>query len=163
MGYWRQYVPVTERKAKAAKRLKAAKKKGQTLHPIVVEGRQIAKTFWGKAWCENLENYSDYENRLPRGRTYVRNGSVIDLQISKGKVQAQVMGSYLYEITINIKAMSAEKWQSLVKSCAGKIDSLSSFFKESFPKRSCRRSSIKTVVYFPNPAKFRCNAAVPMA
>lgn len=124
MGYWAPYVPVAERKAQAAKHVKSMKAKGKVLNPIEIVGRQIAKTFWGKAWCDNLENYSDYENRLPRGRTYVRNGSVIDLQVSVGKIHAKVMGSYLYEVDIEIKPMSPLKWKSLVKACSGKIDSL---------------------------------------
>lgn len=124
MGYWGQYVSVAERKAQAAKHLKAAQKKGKVLNPVIVTGRQIAHTFWGRAWCDNLENYSDYENRLPRGRSYVRNGSVIDLQVSKGTIHAKVMGSYLYEVDIEIKAMGSLKWKSLVKACSGKIDSL---------------------------------------
>jgi len=124
MGYWGQYVSVAERKLQAAKHLKAAQKKGKVFNPVVVEGRQIANTFWGKAWCDNLENYSDYENRLPRGRAYVRNGPVIDLQVSKGKVHAKVMGSYLYDVDIEIKEMNSSKWKNLVKACSGKIDSL---------------------------------------
>lgn len=124
MGYWRQYVSVAARKAQATKHLKAAQKEGKVLNPVVIKGRQIARTFWGRAWCDNLENYSDYANRLPRGRTYVRNGSVIDLQVSKGNIHAQVMGSYLYEVDITIKEMGPLKWQSLVKACSGKIDSL---------------------------------------
>jgi len=124
MGFWGRYVSVAERKAKAAKHLKAAKTKGKVLNPVVVEGRQIAHSFWGKAWCDNLENYCDYENRLPRGRTYVRNGSVIDLQISTGKIHSKVMGSYLYEVDIEIKEMSSAKWKSLIKACSGEIDSL---------------------------------------
>jgi hypothetical protein len=84
---WRPYVPVAERRARAARELaKLAKKNGQAASPVRLEGRKIAGTFWGKAWCDNLEAYSDYANRLPRGRTYVRNGSVVDLQISQGKV-----------------------------------------------------------------------------
>jgi uncharacterized Zn finger protein len=49
-----------------------------------------------EAWCENLERYSDFQNRLPRGRTYLRNGSVIDLQIASGEVKALVCGSSVY-------------------------------------------------------------------
>jgi uncharacterized Zn finger protein len=90
----------------------------------VLDGRKIASTFWGKAWCDNLEAYSDYENRLPRGRTYVRNGSVVDLQIGKGKVTAQVSGSELYRIEIKIKPLAASLWKSIQAECAGKIDSL---------------------------------------
>src|SRR5262245_45432878 len=85
---FRPYVPVAQRRAQAAREVAKRRKKGDTVTPVVIEGRTIARTFWGKAWCENLESYSDYENRLPRGRTYVRNGSVIDLQVQPGKIKA---------------------------------------------------------------------------
>ena len=118
-------MPVAERRAKAARETaKLAKKTGRAASPIVLEGRKIASTFWGKAWCDNLEAYSDYENRLPRGRTYVRNGSVVDLQISKGSVSALVSGSELYRIEIKIKPLTPVLWKSIQTECAGKIDSL---------------------------------------
>jgi len=126
-GYysWRPYVPVAERRAKAARQLaKMAKKSGQPASPVALNGRQIASTFWGKAWCDNLEAYSDYANRLPRGRTYVRNGSVVDLQIAKGSVTARVAGSDLYRINIKIKPLAPSLWKSIQTECAGKIDSL---------------------------------------
>src|SRR5262245_39174878 len=102
---WAPYVSVAERKAKITKHIEKERKKGKTFNPIVIEGRLISKTFWGKAWCENLESYSDYANRLPRGRTYARNGSIIDFKIEKGKILAQVMGSSLYRIEITITSM----------------------------------------------------------
>ena len=92
---WRPYVSVADRRAKAAREMAKLAKKGQVISPVVVEGKTIARTFWGKSWCENLERYSDFENRLPRGRTYVRNGSVVDLQIKAGEVAATVSGSEL--------------------------------------------------------------------
>ena len=96
---WRPYVPVAKRKANAkAYALKVAKKEKRALAPVELTGRSIAASFWGKAWCDNLARYSDYANRLPRGRTYVRNGSVIDLHIGAGHISAQVMGSDLYRI-----------------------------------------------------------------
>jgi uncharacterized Zn finger protein len=101
-----------------------ARKTGKTASPVVLDGRKIAGTFWGKAWCDNLEAYSDYANRLPRGRSYIRNGSVVDLQISLGKVTASVSGSELYKIEIKIKALAASLWKSIQTECAGKIDSL---------------------------------------
>lgn len=120
---WRPYVPVAQRKANAAKQ--AAKLgKGRTLAPVNLEGRQIARTFWGKAWCDNLESYSDFANRLPRGRTYIRNGSVIDLQISQGRVTSLVAGSELYKIAIQIKPLPKAQWEAIRKECAGGIDSL---------------------------------------
>jgi len=122
---WRPYVPVAERRARAARELaKLAKKNGQASSPVLLQTRQIASTFWGQAWCDNLEAYSDYANRLPRGRTYVRNGSVVDLQISQGKVTARVSGSSLYRIEIKIKPLAASLWKSIQTECAGKIDSL---------------------------------------
>ena len=122
---WRPYVSVAERRAKAARELsKLAKKTGRAASPVVLDGRKIAATFWGKAWCDNLEAYSDFENRLPRGRTYVRNGSVVDLQINKGNVTALVSGSELYKIEIKIKPLAPTLWKSIQTECAGKIDSL---------------------------------------
>jgi len=126
-GYygWRPYVTVAERRAKAARELtKLQKKNGRAASPVVLNGRIIAGTFWGKAWCDNLEAYSDFANRLPRGRTYVRNGSVVDLQIEKGAVTARVSGSELYRIRIQIKPLAPKVWRSIQTECAGKIDSL---------------------------------------
>jgi uncharacterized Zn finger protein len=122
---FRPYVPVGERRAKALLELaKLAKKTGKASSPVVLGTRKIAGTFWGKAWCDNLEVYSDFANRLPRGRSYVRNGSVVDLQISRGKVTALVSGSSLYKIDIKIKPLAASLWKSIQTDCAGKIDSL---------------------------------------
>jgi uncharacterized Zn finger protein len=122
---FRPYVPVAQRRARAARELaKLSKKNGQATSPVLLESRKIASTFWGKAWCDNLEAYSDYANRLPRGRTYVRNGSVVDLQVCEGKVTARVSGSSLYKIEIKIKPLAASLWKSIQTECAGKIDSL---------------------------------------
>src|SRR5262249_12051420 len=121
---FRPYVPVAKRRAQAAREVEKRRKKGQAISPVVIEGRTIAHTFWGKAWCDNLESYSDYENRLPRGRTYVRNGSVVDLQIKPGKVTALVSGSELYEIDIDITPLQAGPWRSIKARCAGQISSL---------------------------------------
>jgi len=122
---WRPYVPVAQRRANAAREMaKMVKKTGRAVSPVVIDGRKIATTFWGKAWCDNLEAYSDFANRLPRGRTYVRNGSVVDLQISEGKITAHVSGSELYKIQIGIQPLSKKAWQVIQTECAGKIDSL---------------------------------------
>src|SRR5208337_452063 len=115
---------VTERHRKAEKKLAKLKKKSRSISPVTIEGRAIAKSFWGNSWCTNLERYSDYENRLPRGRTYVRNGSVIDLQIAKSKVSAVVSGSDLYTVTITIAPVPATRWKAICVDCAGTIDSL---------------------------------------
>jgi uncharacterized Zn finger protein len=94
---FRPYVSVAERRQKAAREMAKLAKKGKTIRPVQIEGRTIARTFWGNAWCDNLESYMDYENRLPRGRTYVRNGSVVHLDIRSGEIEATVSGSELYK------------------------------------------------------------------
>src|SRR4029077_20452071 len=121
---FRPYIPVAKRRAQAAREVEKRRKKGQTVSPVVLEGRAIATTFWGKAWCDNLESYSDYENRLPRGRSYVRNGSVVDLQIHPGKITALVSGSELYKIAIHIAPLPAAQWRRIKARCAGEIGSL---------------------------------------
>lgn len=122
---FRPYVSVAERRRKAAAAAKKlTSKSGKALSPVHIAGRTIASTFWGKAWCDNLESYSDYESRLPRGRAYVRNGSVIDLQISTGKVQALVQGSSLYKITIGFGTLPAKHWADFKNRHAGKVTNL---------------------------------------
>jgi len=121
---WAPYVSVAERRKKAEKIAAKAKKSGAILSPIEPYRGAIAMTFWGKAWCDNLETYSDYANRLPRGRTYVRNGSVIDLVITEGQVQAQVMGSSLYKVVVKVQPVPTAQWQAIGKDCSSSIDSL---------------------------------------
>src|SRR3989454_5290432 len=121
---WRPYVTVAERRRKAVREMEKLKKKGHPVSPVVIEGRAIAKTFWVKAWCDNLERYSDFANRLPRGRTYARNGSVVDLQIGGGEVKALVSGSEIYKGAGEGTPGSKGRWRSLCSDCARAIDSL---------------------------------------
>jgi len=121
-GEFPAYVSVAERRKRAARKLAQLRRQGHEPAPIVLEPRgAIASTFWGKAWCENLETYADYASRLPRGRTYVRNGSVIDLQIAKGEVRAVVSGSEIYDVTIAVARLAAARWKAVRKECAGQI------------------------------------------
>lgn len=119
------YVPVSERLATGRNKLaKLAKKRGRPVHAVVLSSKQIATSFWGKAWCRHIEAQGDFANRLPRGRTYVRNGSVLDLHISPGKIEAQVAGSSLYSVEITLTRLSAPRWKSIIAACAGRIGSL---------------------------------------
>jgi uncharacterized Zn finger protein len=121
---WPAYVPVAKRRAKAKRAMDKLRKKGMVIQPIEIAGRKITRTFWGDAWCQHLEQFSDYDNRLPRGKTYVRNGSVCHLGIEQGKINAIVSGSNLYDIAITIKPLPKTRWEAIKKSCAGKIGSL---------------------------------------
>ncbi|MBK7861228.1 MAG: SWIM zinc finger family protein [Archangiaceae bacterium] len=122
-GDFAPYVPVAQRQAAARREAQQLAGK-QKLDPVVVEGRKLASTFWGAAWCTHIEGYSDYASRLPRGRTYARNGSVVDLQLSKGAVRAYVAGSELYTVTLDIGSLDPKRWKAIVAECAGKIDSV---------------------------------------
>ncbi len=121
---WAPYVPVAKRRADAAKKMQKLAKKGFVIQPIEIQGRTIARTFWGKAWCDHMESFCDSDNRLPRGRTYVRNGSVCHLEINEGQVKAMVSGSSIYNITIAMKPLADEKWHTIKNTCMGKISSL---------------------------------------
>ncbi len=121
---FRPYVSVAKRRQQAAMTAKKMAKQGQALSPVQPEGRAIATTFWGLAWCTNLESYSDYSNRLPRGRTYLRNGSVIDLQIAPALITGLVQGSSLYKIRIQIESLPGSRWKSFCADSAGKVTSL---------------------------------------
>jgi uncharacterized Zn finger protein len=125
-GYFPPYVPVATKRARAAKALaRLAKKSGRAPEPVPAQRRRkIATTFWGASWCDNLERYADFANRLPRGRTYVRSGSVVDLAIAPGAVTARVAGSALYEVTIRLAPLAQARWRRIVARCTGKIGSL---------------------------------------
>lgn len=123
-GGWAPYVSVAERRRRAMRKMAALRKKGVDVQPVTIDGRKIAKSFWGEAWCDHLESFSDFENRLPRGRTYVRNGSVCHLAMAKGSIQAKVSGSELYDVHVKIKTLPGPKWKSLKQRCGGQIGSL---------------------------------------
>ncbi len=156
------YVPVAERRRKAlaaAKRL--AKKGGRTLAPVVLTTKQIATTFWGKAWCNNLEAYSDYASRLPRGRSYLRNGSVIDLKISVGKVAALVQGSALYQIEIKFRPLAPQRWKTLKSQSAGKVTNLLDLLQGRLSKEILAAITTKGTGLFPAPTEIGLTCSCP--
>ncbi len=160
-SYWPPYVPVAERRRRAAQKVAKMKKAGHNISPVEINGRKIATTFWGNAWCKNLEAYSDYSNRLPRGRTYVRNGSVIDLQIDAGRVHALVSGTDLYTVNIKIKPLPKKKWTEIKGQCAGQIDSLVELLQGSISKSVMEIVTRKGEGLFPSPREITLNCSCP--
>jgi uncharacterized Zn finger protein len=158
---WRPYVSVAQRRRKAAVEMSKLKKKGHPVSPVVVEGRTIVKTFWGKAWCDNLERYSDFENRLPRGRTYVRNGSVIDLQIAPGEIKALVSGSEIYKVQVKVAPVAKARWESICRDCAGAIDSLIELLQGRFSKGVMERVCRQKTGLFPSPDEIKLSCSCP--
>lgn len=161
-GYgWRPYVSVAQRRRKAASEMAKLTKKGHPVSPVVLDGRTIVKTFWGKAWCDNLERYSDFENRLPRGRTYVRNGSVIDLQIAPGEIKAMVSGSEIYKVKVKVAPVAKARWQSICADCAGAIDSLIELLQGRFSKGVMERVCRQKAGLFPSPDEIQLSCSCP--
>ena len=158
---WKPYVPVAERRRKAEKAAAKASKAGADLSPVAASRGAIARTFWGKAWCDNLERYSDYANRLPRGRTYVRNGSVIDLKITNGEVRAKVMGSSLYNVNVTVAAVPGKQWQSISADCAGSIDSLVELLQGRLSKAVMERICRPNTGLFPAPKEIQFSCSCP--
>ena len=160
-GQYPPYVPVAERREKAAREVQKRLKKGETVSPVVIEGRTIATTFWGKAWCHHLESYSDYANRLPRGRSYVRNGSVVDLQIKPGKITALVSGSSLYKIAITIAPLPAAAWESIKTRCAGQVGSLVELLQGKLSKGVIEIVTARDNGLFPKPREIEKSCSCP--
>lgn len=139
--YWNDEIhysqpTASEIRSKSAASLKKEKKKGKVLEPVTVQGRTIVKSWWGKAWCDNLEQYADYESRLERGKRYVRTGAVIDLKIQKGKILARVQGTRKtpYKVEIRISPLSEEKCQDIIKRCGRKLENLEALIDGNFPE-----------------------------
>src|SRR6266536_2382110 len=158
---WHPYVSVAERRRQAERKLAKLKKRGDSIAPVTIDGCTITKSFWGKSWCANLERYSDYDNRLPRGRTYVRNGSVVDLRIAKGEVAAMVAGSDLYRIKIAISPVATARWKSICRDCAGTIDSLIELLHGRLAKSVMDRVCREDDGLFPSPAEIKLSCSCP--
>jgi len=156
---WRPYVPVATRRARALKKMEKLRKKGLAVQPVEIEGRKITRTFWGEAWCDHLESFSDYENRLPRGRTYVRNGSVCHLDIAKGQINAMVSGSELYKVKVAVKTLARKKWKGVKDRCAGQIGSLLELLQGRLSKNVMTVVTDRNKGLFPLPREIslKCN------
>ncbi|HTG43761.1 MAG TPA: hypothetical protein VK633_04450, partial [Verrucomicrobiae bacterium] len=158
---WKPYVSAASRKANAGRELAKLAHRGIATAPILIEGRTITRTFWGKAWCENLEAYSDFANRLPRGRTYVRNGSVLDLQIARGKVTALVQGSALYKIAVTVAPLSSSIWKSVQTQCSGKIQSLLELLQGRLSENVMQIVTHQKDGLFPKPGEIQMDCSCP--
>jgi hypothetical protein len=157
------HVTVATRRAQAERELTALRKKGRAVAPVVIEGRAIATTFWGQSWCDNLERYSDFANRLPRGRSYVRNGAVLDLQIAPGVVTALVSGSEVYEVRISVQPLGTARWQAACREVSGAIDSVIELLQGRLSDRVMTRLCADGTGLFPPPREILFTCSCPDA
>lgn len=160
-NYYPPYVPVAERRANAAKEVAKLVKKGAKIFPVKIEGLKITKSFWGNSWCSNLESYSDYANRLPRGRTYVRNGSVVHLHIEKGQITAMVSGSEVYDVKITISQLDSKTWAGLKTQSAGQIGSLVELLQGKLSKQVMEIVTQRDTGLFPRPREIKMRCSCP--
>ena len=149
-------------KKNASETIRKASAKGKVLHPVTVSGRRIASSWWGSSWCDNLERYADYENRLERGRRYLRTGSVIDLQIEKGRVIARVQGrkKIPYKVDIRISPINEERLQHIMNECGTQIDNLDRLLKGDFPSEM-KDIFLEKNGLFPTPSEISFNCSCP--
>jgi uncharacterized Zn finger protein len=159
------YVTVAQKRARAAAAVarlrKQAGKKGRAPEPVTITGRRIATTFWGRAWCDNLESYADFAYRLDRGRSYVRAGAVVDLKIEAGEIEARVSGSDLYEIEISIDRLAAARWKKLAGACGGRVRSLVGLLRGQLPDEVMRAVTDRKEGLFPDPRQLRMQCSCP--
>ena len=162
-GYFPPYVPVAEKKARTARKLKELSKKNPDLKPVVLQGTKIARTWWGKAWNANLERYADYHNRIGRGRSYVRHGAVLDLQIAHGEARALVQGSQSrpYSVIVSIKTIKKERWQAILSQCQGMLESLQELIGGNFPRAIGEIFTHKETGMFPTPREIAFTCSCP--
>ena len=160
-GGFAPYVTVAEKRLRSEKEAAKLTKKGQTLSPVRLESKTIARSFWGKSWCENLESYSDYANRMPRGRTYVRNGSVLHLDIRQGEIEALVSGSSLYKVKVKIKPVDKTRWAALCRASAGSIGSLMELLQGKLSERVMGIMTHRETGLFPSPKEIELDCSCP--
>ncbi len=162
-GGYPTYVSVAERRAKALRQAEKLKKKLGALEPVSVAGRTLARSWWGKSWNQNLERYSDFANRLPRGRSYLTNGMVLDLRIEKETIRGIVAGtaSTPYQITIRIQAISELNWKRLINKALGKVETLQRLLEGKFPEDLKELFFSKDAGLFPAPNEIKLECSCP--
>jgi uncharacterized Zn finger protein len=160
-GRFPEYVPVAVRRAKALARAGKLEKKGRKLDPVKLDGKSIARSFWGKAWCKNIESYSDYSNRLPRGRTYLRSGAVVHLLLADGCIEALVAGSSLYQCKIDLKPLARKRWKKLIEQCGGQIDSTVELLQGRVPEQLLESIVDRAAGLFPSPSEMEMSCSCP--
>lgn len=160
-GYYSQPTKA-ELKAKAARSIADLKKKGRELNPIELEGTKIARTWWGKAWCDNIERYADFSNRVGRGKSYVRAGCVIDLKVSKGRIEALVQGTRKkpYEVAVGIDSLTDDNFADIMGDCDVRADSLEALAAGDFPDELKKRL-LNAGGLFPSPSQIGFSCSCP--
>lgn len=154
-----EYVPVAEKRRKAEKEIERLRKKDPGVSPVTVDGKKVAKTWWGAAWTGKMESYADFDGRIGRGRAYVKNGFVLDLKIERGEARAIVMGSRVYSVSVSISPIGKKRWEEIAAGFGRRIDSLAALSEGRFPKEL--GESLLGSELFPGPGEIRFGCSCP--
>ena len=140
-----------------------AKRKREIREPISIEGRTISSSWWGKAWCDNIDIYADFDNRLPRGRSYVRSGCVVDLKIEYGVIRALVVGSRPkpYRVQIDIKPFSDNEVKAFEDKCRNNFESVEDFINGRFPDSFKEYFTSSSLNLFPKVKEMKFSCSCP--
>ena len=161
---WYDYAPyqsVAQRRVKAQKVADALTRRGEQLQPVNATGTKLTRTFWGKAWCDHMESFGDFATRLPKGKSYVRNGAVIDLRVLPGRITAKVVGTETYDVDCRVDKLPADQWEQIKRRCGGQIASVVELLQGKLS------SSVMSVVtdakagLFPGPREIRLGCTCP--
>jgi len=156
-----EYVSVEQKRKRAEKLVEDLRKQGHDPKPVAAFKGRMAGTFWGKSWCDNLESYADFENRLGRGRSYARSGCVCHLDIESGAVRAQVSGNDLYTLTVRIQPLAEERWREVCAGCAGRVGSLLELLQGKISKEIMEIMCDPVTGVFPSPAEITFDCSCP--
>ncbi|MDR1321034.1 MAG: SWIM zinc finger family protein [Gracilibacteraceae bacterium] len=162
-GFGYRAMTVAEKKAAAREQLARLRQENPDVHPVVIEGRKIAKTWWGKAWINNLESYADYANRIGRGRSYVTNGMVLDLGITTGRIDAVVAGSKddPYTVSVSIAPLAPPAWQAITAACGKSIATIDLLLEGKFPPEMEELFTQQSGGLFPAPKEIKFTCSCP--
>lgn len=163
MGMWWSYEDVKEQKARVQREIAKRVKRGEKFEvlPAPAGRTKLSATFWGQAWHKNLESYQVYESRLPRGRSYLRQGNVYNLDISAGKLSAVVAGSELYDTHIHIKPLPQSQWKEIVGQGSGEVGSMLDLLAGRLGDGLMRLLTHPERGLFPKPVEIRFDCSCP--
>ncbi|QHT66126.1 helicase SNF2 [Rhodocytophaga rosea] len=111
---------------------------------------QFGNTWWGKQWLNAFSNI-DFSNRLPRGRSYARNGSVKSMEIDKQIIAAKVQGSQRtpYKIKISVKQFSAADKKTILEAITRNPAFLAKLLSRELPNELKDELSRRHIDLFP--------------
>ena len=119
---------------------------------------ELRRIFFHKPNPDN--KYADYENRIERGRSYLRNDAVVDLKIKGNEIYSRVLGGGYkpYRIRIRIDALSERQRLNIEQQASGKLQDLESLIQGNFPK-DLKNLFFQKGGLFPSPNEihFDCN------